>query len=238
LDGDDTPHDHASELLPDAVLSHLMVLVEPVVASPLAVASQPTRTGRRVVAATEPAAAVLERSQQELGEGPMVEASAGALVIECAPFDARWPGVVTALDRRAITTVWAMPLESVRVASGDRSRATVTIYGRGEAPPEEVARTAMASLATLTGSLIAVIDERDRYADEARHLHTALASRDVIGQAKGRLMSELGVDADEAFTLLRQESQRSNRKLTAVARQIVQPGATLADLWLGEANAS
>lgn len=60
-------------------------------------------------------------------------------------------------------------------------------------------------------------------AEMARHLVTALDSRDTIGMAKGLLMAaDEGVDPDAAFALLRQASQRRNQKLTEVARAIVE----------------
>jgi GAF domain-containing protein len=52
-------------------------------------------------------------------------------------------------------------------------------------------------------------------------LQTALESRDTIGQAKGVLMAQHGVEADEAFGMLRSMSQRTNVKLREVARQVV-----------------
>lgn len=41
----------------------------------------------------------------------------------------------------------------------------------------------------------------------------ALASRDIIGQAKGMLMERYRLSADEAFDRLRQLSQHSNTRL-------------------------
>jgi AmiR/NasT family two-component response regulator len=41
----------------------------------------------------------------------------------------------------------------------------------------------------------------------ATTLRRAIESRDVIGQAKGILMTRQGVDADQAFALLRRTSQ-------------------------------
>ncbi|MGE2728599.1 GAF and ANTAR domain-containing protein [Mycolicibacterium vaccae] len=51
---------------------------------------------------------------------------------------------------------------------------------------------------------------------------SALASRDVIGQAKGMLMERFGIDAVHAFELLRRLSQDSNIKLAEVARQLIE----------------
>ena len=50
----------------------------------------------------------------------------------------------------------------------------------------------------------------------------ALASRDVIGQAKGILMERYGVKAIQAFELLRKLSQDSNTPLTRVAADLVE----------------
>ena len=62
--------------------------------------------------------------------------------------------------------------------------------------------------------------------DDARSLgeglREAMASRAAIEQAKGILIAQSGVDADEAFDLLRRASQRENRKLRDVAADIVQ----------------
>lgn len=49
----------------------------------------------------------------------------------------------------------------------------------------------------------------------------ALSSRDVIGQAKGMIMERYGVDAVQAFELLRKLSQDSNVPLIKVATDLV-----------------
>lgn len=55
-------------------------------------------------------------------------------------------------------------------------------------------------------------------AQQVGQLHQAMASRDVIGQAKGMLMERFGLDAEQAFAMLVQSSQQVNMKLLAVAR--------------------
>lgn len=52
------------------------------------------------------------------------------------------------------------------------------------------------------------------------HLQRALASRDVIGQAKGVLMERLKISADEAFEELRAMSQRINRNVSILATEL------------------
>ncbi|PKZ62992.1 hypothetical protein CYJ73_24260, partial [Gordonia terrae] len=51
--------------------------------------------------------------------------------------------------------------------------------------------------------------------------HSALASRDIIGQAKGMIMERYNIDALQAFELLRKLSQDSNMRLADVAKQLV-----------------
>jgi hypothetical protein len=56
---------------------------------------------------------------------------------------------------------------------------------------------------------------------ETAGLRVVLASRDVIGQAKGILMERFQVSSDEAFRPLVRWSQNSNVKLRAAAAQLV-----------------
>ncbi|MDT8915155.1 GAF and ANTAR domain-containing protein [Amycolatopsis sp. PS_44_ISF1] len=55
-----------------------------------------------------------------------------------------------------------------------------------------------------------------------QHLRQAVDSRDVIGQAKGILMSRRGVSAEEAFDILRRTSQELNVKLSRLARTLTE----------------
>jgi response regulator NasT len=57
---------------------------------------------------------------------------------------------------------------------------------------------------------------------EYQSLQGAFGRRAVIEQAKGILMARRGVNADRAFELLREHSQRSGRKLAEVAEAVVE----------------
>jgi AmiR/NasT family two-component response regulator len=54
----------------------------------------------------------------------------------------------------------------------------------------------------------------------AEHMDQALASRDVIGQAKGVIMAKTGKDPVAAFAELVDQSQRLSEKLRDVAQRI------------------
>jgi hypothetical protein len=61
----------------------------------------------------------------------------------------------------------------------------------------------------------------DACADVMGQLVDAAYTRDLIGTAKGILMVEGEVDADGAFTALRETSQAGNRKLRDLAADVV-----------------
>lgn len=70
-----------------------------------------------------------------------------------------------------------------------------------------------------TGSLIGPEHELGRQQAQFR---AALASRDVIGQAKGILMERYALDDTAAFALLRRYSRTTNTALREVAAEFVQ----------------
>lgn len=64
------------------------------------------------------------------------------------------------------------------------------------------------------------------YADAQKldHMSTGMATRDLIGQAKGILMERHKLTADQAFRLLTRASQTTNRKLRDIAEELTQTG--------------
>lgn len=65
-------------------------------------------------------------------------------------------------------------------------------------------------------------------AQHVTQLHQAMASRDLIGQAKGMLMERFDLDAAAAFAMLVNSSQHTNMKLVDVARWLTGETATQA----------
>lgn len=57
---------------------------------------------------------------------------------------------------------------------------------------------------------------------EYHNLQGAFGRRAVIEQAKGILMARQGIDADKAFSLLREHSQRNGHKVGEVAAAVVE----------------
>ncbi len=55
---------------------------------------------------------------------------------------------------------------------------------------------------------------------EMSNMDAAIATRDLIGQAKGIIMASLGCSPDDAFELLVKQSQAENRKVVDIAAGI------------------
>jgi AmiR/NasT family two-component response regulator len=60
--------------------------------------------------------------------------------------------------------------------------------------------------------------------DQRLQFKSGLASRDIIGQAKGVIMERFDIDAVRAFELLKRLSQTTNTRLTSVAEELVSRG--------------
>lgn len=71
---------------------------------------------------------------------------------------------------------------------------------------------------------MAETDDVVRLSEEIEQLKVALASRDVIGQAKGILMERHRMTAEQAFHELRRVSQHTNRRLADIAEQVALTG--------------
>ena len=86
---------------------------------------------------------------------------------------------------------------------------------------------ALADVAT-----ISLLHERSmRHSDTLNEqLQTALNSRVIIEQAKGKLAERLSLDIDQAFSLLRDFARNRNRRLSDLAQAFVDGSETLTSL--------
>jgi AmiR/NasT family two-component response regulator len=60
-----------------------------------------------------------------------------------------------------------------------------------------------------------------------QQFRVALVSRDIIGQAKGRLMERFDIDATKAFERLKQMSQDGNTPIAQVAQRVTRGDSSL-----------
>jgi GAF domain-containing protein len=171
---------------------------------------------------TESLATALDQIQYDTGEGPCVTAAlpdgpASATTPDLAA-EPRWPTFGPAAARLGMGSVLSTAL--VPDAMPPRLSGALNIYSRRTFGFDDADRDVALLLAT-HGSLALA---RTRAVTEAElretQLRQAIESRDVIGQAKGILMTRRGLNADQAFDLLRRTSQDLNVRLVELARTL------------------
>ena len=158
--------------------------------------------------------------QYAKGYGPCMDAGRGGVLLRIDDMDAeeRWPDYV----------------RHVRGEAGARSSLSVPLPYQGSwigalnnystkaaafASPESL--QAGLEVAEVVAVAVANADAHWQLGEQARNMRLAMASRAVIEQAKGVLMAQRHVDAEQAFEMLRDASQRYNRKLREIAQGIV-----------------
>jgi GAF domain-containing protein len=159
--------------------------------------------------------------QYQHGYGPCIDAGRG--------------GVLLRVDDMATEQRWPEYVAHVREATPVRSSLSVPLPYQGSsigalnnyssetsafATPESL--RAGLEVAEALAIAVANADAHWQLGEQARNMGLAMQSRAVIEQAKGVLMAQRHVDADQAFEILREASQRYNRKLRDIATGIVE----------------
>jgi GAF domain-containing protein len=145
-----------------------------------------------------------------IGHVIRVEDTAGTEAAE------RWPAFSKRAQDCSVTSTLSVPLD----VSGARI-GVMNMYGQG-APFSEEDEANAKVFATQAAAVL--VNTRTYWGafDLASGLQAALETRGIIEMAKGKIMGMNRCSADEAFAMLVKVSQRENRKLRDVARQIVE----------------
>ena len=149
-------------------------------------------------------------------EGPCLDAVTHRMVFyaEDLSDDSRWPTFSPLAVTAGIRSVLAVPLSAdVQLGAVNLARLPIA-FGVviGPRPPSWPRWPAWPSR------------WRNLTEDEERrdhHFRTALASREIIGEALGILMERERISANQAFDVLRRASQHLNVKLREVAQNLV-----------------
>ncbi len=165
----------------------------------------------RSVKPTTPMVTELDQLQQDAGEGPCLEAVVTDSIIRCPDLskDERWPKFAAGAVERGVYSMLSYQLYTT-----DNGGGALNLFGRKRQTFDTAAETVGSMLATQAAIAIFA---NDRYTQ----FESALASRDLIGQAKGILMERFSIDAVAAFNMLRTLSQTSNEKLWHIAQRVV-----------------
>lgn len=164
--------------------------------------------------ASEPLAADLDRLQHELKDGPGHQACETSSIVSTDDLstESRWPAFSSKAQRWCIASVVSIPLIPEREFPGWCGWLTLSSRHPGPIPPASIG---------LAQTLGLYFSSTVNSALHARSLEAALASRDLIGQAKGIIMARRNIDDDQAFAILQQVSQHTNRRLRDVAETVV-----------------
>ena len=157
--------------------------------------------------------------QYERGSGPCIDSGRGGVVLRIDDIrtEGRWPDYVARVGATGVRSSLSVPLPY----QGDTIGALNIYSGRPAAFASPDSLAAGLEVAEAIAVAVANADAHAQLGDDARNMRLAMESRAVIEQAKGVLMAQQGVDAEQAFEFLREASQRSNRKLRDIALGVV-----------------
>ncbi len=171
------------------------------------------------VVATDQRMVMLDDAQYQSGAGPCLDALGGVqVVVPDAARDERWPEFRQTADHLGVATTLSSPAE----LDGPGLVASINLYARRQVELDERALSRAQEFATQLAAAMESLAAYRAAAKLARDVAAAMRSRAVIEQAKGMLMAERGVNADQAFDLLRRMSQHQNVKLAELAARMVE----------------
>ena len=173
----------------------------------------------QVVAASTEQTRLLELLQLQTDQGPCPECFHTGRPIAVADLSSaadRWPRFTAAARQVGFASVHALPMRLRTDVIG-----ALNLFGtQPGALDADTVRLgqALADVATIGLLQARAIHQRDTIAEQ---LQSALNSRVIIEQAKGVIAERRQLDMDQSFTLLRSTARSSNRRLSDLARAIV-----------------
>jgi GAF domain-containing protein len=221
------PQDAFAELakitLADHTLDRVMQKVALLTKSTLALNGEVSVTivqrGRpSTVASTGALATDLDERQYDRGYGPCLDSIDGGepLMVKDMDTDQRWPDWARSASRAGAGSSLSIPVPLQREVS-----AALNIYSTDRDAFDDDAVDLASTFAAHAGVALANMHLYQAQGQVGEQLQTAMQSRAVIEQAKGILIGQRRCTPAEAFDILVQLSQDTNRKLRDVAKALV-----------------
>jgi len=166
-------------------------------------------------ATTDDVMRLIDELQNEIGEGPCLEASTDGIaqVDNDITVGSKWPRLAAVVvERTPVRAMLAVPL----IDEGRRHGALNVFADSAGAFSDESLGTA-----AILASFASVALAGARHSERADQLQQGLATNREIGAAVGILMATHHISQDDAFEMLSKASQRLNRKLRDIATGIV-----------------
>ncbi len=173
-----------------------------------------------LVASSDEDVEAVELNEVQVEQGPAREAFESGVIVH-APSIAdkadRWPDFARAAATKAWSAVFAVPLRLREHIAGS----FVVVWPEGHAGPNEQDLRLLQGFADV--ATIAVLQQREQEEVEAvnRQLHTALASRTRIEQAKGMIAQAMSLRMGEAFDLLRRHARSTRTRIADVSAAVI-----------------
>ncbi len=162
-------------------------------------------------------ALLLDETQYKLGDGPCLAAIRHRGIEHVITgSDDRWPAFAAAASDHGVLAALSIPLGNEEAVMG-----ALNLYSQTEAEYDAAARDVACRFADQLGVAAASATLYAESYELAQQLRQAMESRAVIEQAKGILMAAQRCGPDTAFDILVRASQNQNRKLRAIAAEIV-----------------
>ncbi|MFL6095298.1 MAG: GAF and ANTAR domain-containing protein [Blastococcus sp.] len=158
--------------------------------------------------------------QYQKGYGPCIDAGRGGVLlrIDDVRTEVRWPDYMAHVQETGVRSSLSVPLPYQGSSIGALNN--YSTEPAAFAAPESL--RAGLEVSEVIAVAVANADAHWQLGEQARNMGLAMQSRAVIEQAKGVLMAQRHIDADQAFEILREASQRYNRKLRDIATGIVE----------------
>ena len=175
-------------------------------------------SGPEAVAASSEWAKQLDEMQYVEHEGPCIDSARTGVILRVRDIgsEPRWPSYMPRARAQGALSMVSIPMtvEAKTIGALNVYSREVDAFGPEEVSVAEI----IAGHASLASQVAAALHGHRNLAD---HLHTAMASRATIEQAKGVIMATAGCSPDTAFERLVQQSQHENRKLREIADELV-----------------
>ncbi|WP_055564633.1 GAF and ANTAR domain-containing protein [Streptomyces atriruber] len=182
----------------------------------------------RVMAASDEQVRLLELFQLQNDEGPCLDCFRTGMPVTVPDLrteTARWPRFVAQAQLRGFGAVQALPMRL-----RDEVVGALNLFRSAPGSFDPVGTPIAQALADV--ATISLLQQRSAQRTTVlnEQLQTALNSRVLIEQAKGKLAERQGIDMEQAFTALRGYARSHNRRLSDVARAFIDDTEPLAGL--------
>jgi GAF domain-containing protein len=173
------------------------------------------------VAASDGHGRHLEKVQEHAGRGPCVDALLLDTVIQTRDVttDERWPVIHDELADTPVRAVVGIPVHLAGAAVG-----SLDAYHDGPHEWTEDEVRGMTAYAGLVESLLATALRAERHERLALQLQHALDNRIAIERAVGMVMARRGLEAVDAFNVIRNTARSSRRRVIDVAEELLGGG--------------